>query len=308
MAKQRNLVADYLVYVVVRFFACVIQALPYAAALSLARGLAWLAYKVDRRHRLVAEENLRHAFPGRYADAELTEVVKKVYRHLCTLMIEITCLHRKMYLTNWRRLQDVRNGRLLVDTMLQGRPLVMITGHFGNWELSSYALGLLGFNIQGVARDLDNPYLDRYLRGFRQQTGQVILSKNKDWPQMQAVLARGGRLGMLADQDAGQKGQFVDFFGRPASTFKAIAILSLEYNAPILVSMTVKVGEPLRYENVTADVIDPQEYQGRHDAVAAITQRYSAALERVIRENPEQYFWLHRRWKHQPLKKGKKVA
>lgn len=309
MAKPRNLVADYLVYLVVRSLLCIIQALPYAAALALAKGLAWLAYTIDCRHRLVADENLQHAFPGRYTDAKRTELVKGVYRHLCTLLIEIAFLHRKMYLTNWRRHQDLRNGKLLVGTLLLGRPLVMITGHFGNWELSSYALGLLGFNIHGVARDLDNPFLDRFLRGFREKTGQTMLSKNRDWPQMQAVLAGGGRLGMLADQDAGQKGLFVDFFGRPASTYRAIALLSLEYNAPLLISLTVKIGEPLRYENIIPDVIFPEEYQSRPDAVVAITKRFTEAMERVIREHPEQYFWLHRRWKHQPqARKGKKVA
>jgi KDO2-lipid IV(A) lauroyltransferase len=101
----------------------------------------------------------------------------------------------------------------------------------------------------------------------------------------------------------------VDFFGRPASTHKAIALLALQYQVPILVSCTPRVGEPLRYRIVFDDVILPEEYADRPDAVKAITQRFTSALERLIRQYPEQYFWLHNRWKHQPVRrKGKQAA
>ena len=116
-------------------------------------------------------------------------------------------------------------------------------------------------------------------------------------------------IGTLADQDAGQRGLFVDFFGRPASTHKAVALLALEYGVPLVVLGTPRVGEPMRYRVCVEDVILPEEYANRPDAVKAITQRFTSALERVIRRHPEQYFWLHRRWKHQPqAKKGKRAA
>src|SRR5439155_626370 len=109
---------------------------------------------------------------------------------------------------------------------------------------------------------------------------------------------------------AGQRGVFVEFFGRPASTHKAVALLALEYNVPMLV-----VGVPFlkdapgteqeasgssRYRVIVSEYIDPSEYEQEPDAVKTLTQRYTSALERVIRLAPEQYFWVHRRWKHQP--------
>jgi KDO2-lipid IV(A) lauroyltransferase len=100
----------------------------------------------------------------------------------------------------------------------------------------------------------------------------------------------------------------VDFFGRPASTHKAIALLSLEHRVPLAVIGVCRVGEPLRYRLLLEDLIRPEEYEGRPDAVRAITQRFTAALERVIRQAPEQYFWLHRRWKHEPAKGRRKAA
>src|SRR5262249_20143759 len=124
----------------------------------------------------------------------------------------------------------------------------------------------------------------------REKTGQKILAKKGDFDQIQAVLQAGGVLATLADQDAGQRGVFVDFFGRPASTHKAIALLALEHRVNLVVVGTPKVAEPMCYQVVVADVIRPEEYESRRpDAVRAITQRYTAALERLIREAPGQY-------------------
>jgi KDO2-lipid IV(A) lauroyltransferase len=302
------MVADYSVYLVIRIFVCLIQTLSLNAARGLARGLAWLAHRVDRRHREVAKENLRHAFPGRYTDAELDELVRGVYRHFCTMLIEIILLPRRFHTNNWRRYFNLGNGREIIDGLLSGRSVMIVTGHFGNWEMAGYALGLLGFTTYAVARPLDNPYLDRYLRSFREKTGQKILDKKGDYDHMQALLDNGGIIATLADQDAGQRGLFVDFFGRPASTHKAIALLALEHRVLLIVTGTPKVAEPLSYEVLAGDVIYPEEYDGQPDAVRAITQRFTSALERLVRLAPGQYFWLHRRWKHQPVKPRRKAA
>jgi KDO2-lipid IV(A) lauroyltransferase len=112
-------------------------------------------------------------------------------------------------------------------------------------------------------------------------------------------------LATLGDQDAGPKGLFVDFFGRPASTHKAVALLALEHHVPLVVIGTPRVGEPMRYHITVEDVILPEEYEWQPDAVRAITQRFTDALERIIRRYPEQYLWLHRRWKNQPPRRTK---
>jgi len=160
-----------------------------------------------------------------------------------------------------------------------------------------------------VARPLDNPFIDRYIRKFRTSAGLQIIDKNGAAEEAAKVLARGGNLGLVGDQDAGPKGMFVDFFGRPASTFKSIALLALQYQAPILVIACVRTSKPLHYMILLEDAIMPQEYLNDPRAVRAITQRYTSALERIVRRDPEQYFWFHRRWKTQPpLKKAKTAA
>ncbi len=300
MARPRSLVGDYLIYLIVRLFVCLIQALPPPAARAFAAGLAWLAYRVNRRHRIVARDNLRQAYPGRYSDAELDALVRAVYRHFCTLVIEIILIPRLLQPANWRNYIRLVGGDRVVNCLLSGRPLLFVTGHWGNWEMAGYALGLLGFTTHAIARPLDNPFLDRFLLKFREKTGQKILAKHGDFAEMQALLDGGGVIATLADQDAGQRGLFVEFFGRPASTHKAVALLALQQNVVLAVVGTGKVAEPMRYEIVTQDVIYPEEYASHADPVRAMTQRFTTALEQLIRTAPEQYFWLHRRWKHQP--------
>jgi KDO2-lipid IV(A) lauroyltransferase len=309
MAKERSKVVDYLVYLAVRAVLCLLQALPYATACRLADGLAWLAYRINRRHRLVALENLGHAFGAAVSPEERDDMVRAVYRHFCTLLIEMAHLSRLLHPCSWHRYLRLVDGRHIVGGLLSGRPLLLVTGHFGNWEMAGYALGMFGFKTYAIARTLDNPYLNDFLLyRFRQRTGQTILNKSGDFDRIQNVLAGGGVVATLGDQDAGQRGPFVDFFGRAASTHRAIALLALQFDAPMLVVGAPRVADGLRYDVIVEEVIDPRDFKERSDAVLAMTQRFTSALERLIRRHPEQYFWLHRRWKHQPQKRKAKRA
>ncbi len=170
-------------------------------------------------------------------------------------------------------------------------------------------MGLFGFRTYAIARALDNPYLERFALHFRQRTGQTIIDKNNDYPFLTEVLKYGGKVATLADQDAGPKGMFVNFFGRPASTHKAVALMAMEFDAVMVVVGVPRVlrekyeqcadydpcseSSLMFYEMRCVDVIDPREYASDPNAVQSITQRYTTALEGFIREYPEQYFWLH---------------
>jgi KDO2-lipid IV(A) lauroyltransferase len=308
MAKVRSRLLDYFTYLVVRLAIAFVQMLTDRAVRQLALALAWLGYHADRRHRQVADDNLRHAFPEISAE-ERDTLVRGCFRHFALLITEIARMPRKLHVGNWRQHVELVDGEILAKAMTSGRPCLLVGAHFGNWELAGYTMGLLGFRTHAIARPLDNQYLDGFLRKFREGTGQRVLAKKGDFDQMTELLAGGGLLATLADQDAGQRGLFVDFFGRPASTHKAVALMALEYNVPLLVGGVPRVGEPMRYQVVIEDVIEPAEYAERPDAAQAITQRFTSALERLIRRYPEQYFWLHRRWKHQPLaRKAKRAA
>jgi Kdo2-lipid IVA lauroyltransferase/acyltransferase len=305
--KKRSPLTQYLVYLAVRIFVCVIQALPFDVGCQFARLLAWLAYKIDKRHRLVAIENVEKAFPGQLTDAQIDRMVRNVYLHFSTILIEIMHTPRRLHLHNYKNSIVLPEPGRFIDLLLSGRPVLFVTGHFGNWEMAGYALGMFGFPMNAIARPLDNPYVDDFLRSFRERTGQKLLAKHGDFDRMRKILAEGGLLATLADQDAGQRGLFVDFFGRPASTHKAVAILAMEHNVPMVVCGAPKFDG--KYHLMAIDIIFPDEYERGPDGVRAITQRFTSGLEALVRKAPEQYFWVHRRWKHAPpVRKKKQLA
>jgi KDO2-lipid IV(A) lauroyltransferase len=305
MAKTRKPALDLTVYLAVRLAVCLVQALPTRLAFAFADLLAWTAYRVDRRHRQVAADNHRPAFPDR-SPAAIDQLVRGCYRHFATLVIELALIPRKLRIHNWRRFASLVHGDRVLTALLSDRPLLIVTAHFGNWEMAGYVLGAVGFKTFAIARVLDNPHLERFLKQFRQATGQTIIAKKDDFGRLTDVLRSGGKVATLGDQDAGPRGVFVNFFHRPASAHKAVALMAIEFDAPLVVVGTPRVGVPLDYRIVAEEMIDPRDYATRSDAVRAITQRYHEALERLIRRYPEQYFWLHRRWKTQPaVRKGK---
>jgi Kdo2-lipid IVA lauroyltransferase/acyltransferase len=271
---------------------------------ALARLLARILYLVDKRHREVGLENLKSAFGDQYTELERDQIVRAVYEHFCMMLMEILHIPRKLHPATWRDRITLVGHEAVLDRLMTGGPMIMLSGHFGNWEMAGYLFGVFGFPPNSVARTLDNPYLDEYLRRFRERTGQKMISKTEGYEQMLEVLRNGGILSFLADQDAGQRGLFVDFFGRPASTHKAIALLAIEHNAPVVVGYARRIGPGFRYEVGCDAIIEPSEWTGGADDVRLLTQRYTTALENIVRRSPEQYLWLHRRWKHQPKPKS----
>ncbi len=323
--KPRNRTADYATYLAVRALVAVVQMAPPRAAYAVADFLAWLAYTLAKGRRRVALENVRTAFPELATDPSAADrLVRGMFRHLLRVVIELLLLPRKLHAETWRKYLVLPQGAQTLPPLLDGRAALVVTAHFGNWEMAGFALGLFGFRTYAIARVLDNPHIERFALQLRQRTGQTIIAKNDDFARLTAALKRGGKVATLADQDAGPRGVFVDFFGRPASTHKAIALMAMEFDAVMVVMGVPRVRRadypqradfdpgsalaPLFYAVRCMDVIDPREYASDPNAVKAITARYTSALERLIREYPEQYFWLHRRWKHQPAAKKAKAA
>ncbi len=317
---SRRAVIQIIVYLTVRVVVFVVQTVSPRVAYTLADAAGDALSWVMRRRSKTAVENIRQAFPELSDDtAAAAALVGVMYRHLARAAVEILLASRKLRRSTWQRYmsidQDVKT--ILLQAFDSQRPVMIVTAHLGNWELAGLAFGLLGYRTHAIARPLDNPYLDRFVHRLRSATGQNIIAKHGDFDRLAAVLAAGGNVATLADQDAGPQGVFVDFFGRPASTHKAVALLALKHDIVLFVGAVPRVCrnghppshgrpadglEPMCYSFELGDVIDPRGYAGlpRAAAVRAITARYTVALERLIRCYPEQYFWLHRRWKTRP--------
>jgi KDO2-lipid IV(A) lauroyltransferase len=274
---------------------------------GLARVLAWLACDLSGVRQGVVQENLQHAFP------ELPErarrlLARRMWEHLFLMVCEIAHAPRKIHETNWRQYFAVPHKRQFVRFLLDPRPTVLISGHFGNFEITSYMAGLLGFSTYAIARRLDNPHLDRYVNRFRSANGQFILPKDGGSSRVDAVLRSGGTIALLGDQSAGPKGCWVEFLGRPASCHKAISLFTLVSGAPLIVSYGRRVGGPLCFEIGLTGIADPREDGEETRGVRPLTQWYNARLAEAIRMAPEQYWWIHRRWKGQPPRRAKKKA
>jgi KDO2-lipid IV(A) lauroyltransferase len=297
--KHLARVGQYSGYLGLRVLICVIQAMPIETCHAMAGWLAVLFTTVIRLRRKLVDDNLLHAFPDLTAAQRLT-IARQMWEHLFLIAIEVAHAPRKIHDTNWRDFVSLEGQDRLARALLDKRPLMIVSGHFGNFEAGGYVLGLLGFPTTTVARTLDNPYVNDFVGRFRGITGQRIVPKNGGYDQLLAVFAGGGTTTYLADQYAGRKGCWVDFFGRPASTHKAIALLALEHKALICFGSTRRTSGPLHFELEVGEVIDPADPQAPIGNVRDITQWYTAHLEATIRRAPEQYWWLHRRWKGKP--------
>lgn len=292
---------DWPIYLLVRIFICAVQAMRMETCIVAAKRLAWVLNDVLKVREETVHDNLISAFPRMTAD-ERTVLSRDMWEHLLLLICEIAHAPRKIHDTNWRDYVTLTKSDILVRALLDDRPTVIVSGHYGNFELSGVLLGILGFPSYTIARPLDNVYLDRFLNRFRGAKGQHILPKDGSAKQIDALLSAGGTLVFLADQHAGSKGCNVTFFGRQALAHKAIALFSLCNDAPMCVCYSRRLGQPLHHLLGVYESYDPRDAESSLGSVPLLTQWYTHQLEEIIRGEPSQYWWLHRRWR------GKKKA
>ena len=291
---------DAIAYAAVRVVICIVQSLPRRTCERFARRWSdFLANRVKIRRRVV-RENLQIAFPD-WSAAECRDVARGMWEHLLLMVVEIAHAPRVIHKTTWRKHLRIHGMEEMVRTLWLDRPKVILSGHFGNFELAAYLFGVFGFRIFSVARELDNPLLDDFVTAFRESRGQRILPKKGSSPDVAVVLAENGALGLLGDQAAGPRGCWVDFFGRPASVHKAIGVFSLSSQAPIMVcSATRRGGRLFDYDLRLDGTADPAAGGPETADLRAVSQWYTSILEQAIRRAPAQYWWVHRRWRGQP--------
>jgi KDO2-lipid IV(A) lauroyltransferase len=280
-----------------------VASLPEPLAFALGRLLGGLWYAVDGRHRRVALENLARAFGSRLTAAERKVIARKHFIHLGYTFVE-TCRLRGLGRAALERVVEVEGAEHFERARERGRGVVVVTAHFGSWEVLTRAWLLVGEAAAIVARPLDNPLLEAWIAGIRTAAGNRVISKRHAFQHLVETLRRGGTVAMLIDQNvAREQGVFVDFFGTPACTTTAATLAARRTGAallPVVCSrrapgrFTIRIGKEIPVA-ATADL--------RRD-ILATTAEATAALEAFIREQPEQWFWVHRRWKTRPEGEG----
>jgi KDO2-lipid IV(A) lauroyltransferase len=289
---------DRVVYAAVRVVICVIQALPRDLCQSAARRLARILADSVPIRRQVVDENLQMAFPD-WSAGQRRQATREMWEHLLLMVVEIAHAPRVIQKTTWRRHLRIHGMEGMVRLLWSERPKVILGGHFGNFELAAYLFGVFGFRIFSVARELDNPLLDRFVTRFRESRGQVILPKKGSAPDVALALAENGAIGLLGDQAAGPKGCWVEFFGRPASVHKAIGLFALSAEAPVLVCSATRRRGLFDYDLRLEGTADPRRATAEVAGLHALSQWYTSLLESSIRRAPGQYWWVHRRWRGQ---------
>lgn len=302
--KRSHPVTDYLLYLLLRLVVGIMHCFSVERNLNFACFLGrqmWTHYK---KGRLRALDNLRAAYPEK-DEKWLEETGRRSFEQLVMLVIDVLFTPRLVNRDNWDQYSTYHNIEKIKWLMQGGQPLIMVTGHYANFEIIGYLFGVFGFNVYSIARPLDNKFINRWLYGVRERRGQKIIDKKGATEQMEQLMAQGATLCFIVDQDAGKKGVFVDFFGRKASSYKSIALLAMQYNRPICVGYSHRIDNRFYFEMGVERLIMPEEWQDKEDPLYWITQEYTRALEDIIRRDPTQYWWLHRRWKTRPREERK---
>jgi Kdo2-lipid IVA lauroyltransferase/acyltransferase len=299
MAKIAGFIA-WIQYAGFRVAAALFAIFPIEWNLRTARWIGTLWWRFDERHRLMAADHLRTAYASTLSEAEVERIVRASFQHFVMLAIEFMQAPRLLNEGTWSRFVKLIEFEPTLRLLLREKSVIFLTGHFGNWELMGQVLSLLCMDITAVMRPLNNDYLNRYIVAIRARRGLRLLTKKEVAAESQEILDQGGALAFIADQDAGRKGMFVPFFGRPASTYKSIGLLAMSAECPIVVGYCRRIGTEFRYEVGVQGTLMPSDWSEQPDPLRWITERYTALLEQAIRSSPEQYLWHHRRWKTKP--------
>jgi KDO2-lipid IV(A) lauroyltransferase len=297
--KKPHPVLDYLFYLLVRVAAVFIQMPEVNTVLRVARWLGGGLYLVYGRGRKRAIENLQRSFPEK-GQEWIEQTARRSFEHIAMLAFDVFNTTRLIRQSTWKRYIEFEDIEEVLRMLLEGQGIIMVTGHYGNFEVLGYALAVFGLESYSVARPIDNPYINKYLMGVRQQHGQKIVDKKGATEAMLEVLKNGETLCFIADQNAGKKGMFVDFFHRKASTYKSIGLLAIEYNLPIVVGYCRRIDDQYHFKLGVQRIIRPGDWEEQENPLRWITAEYTRAIEEFVRDDPEQYWWVHRRWKTRP--------
>ena len=276
----------------------VVRRLPRRLVLALGRRLGRIWGALDKRHLRIAADNLRQAFPE-WDEERVLRTARGVYAHFGTVLFDILWMEGRSA-EELLALTDVEGLEMARAAVASGRGVVCPTGHFGNWEFQGVASALLLGPFSVVARPLDNPELDRRLVGLRTATGNTVIYKKKALGQIMRTIREGGVVAIVIDQNVQAKdGIFVDFFARAACTTTVAAALALKTGC-MIVPVHCPLGPDGRYRMVYGPAVEWKgKGRGKKD-VADLTQHLTSIVEEWVREHPEQWLWLHRRWKTRP--------
>jgi KDO2-lipid IV(A) lauroyltransferase len=289
----------WLEYLPVWLIAQTLRWLPRPVARGIGCGIAIVFYWVHPRLRRVGMRNLELAFPEK-PPAERERILKGVYRSLGRLLAEIPKFP-DYKLATVDRIAVYDGLEHYIAARDRGQGVLFMTAHLGGWEIGSFVHSMHGHQLNIIVRDLDNPLLDRWIRRLRTLHGNKTHDKDEYARGLLAAMKRGETVGALMDTNmTPPQGVFVNYFGLPACTAGGIARVAMRTGASVLPAFTIW-DESLGKYRIQFEPAIPTVCTGDDDADAITnTQNYTAAIEKAVRAHPDQWLWVHRRWKTRP--------
>jgi KDO2-lipid IV(A) lauroyltransferase len=273
--------------------------LPRPLARPLATKVAGILYALSPKLRKTAETNLRIAFPER-TEAQRDAVIRSMVRNLGWMAAEFARLP-KYSKENIEEIVVLDGNENFLEGRSHGKGVLILTGHIGAWELSSFAHALYGYPLHFMARPLDNQRIDALVNSYRCASGNQAIFKNESARVMLKILKDAGAIGVLADQNTmPEEAVFVDFFGKPASTTTGIARMALHTDAAVVPGYAVWDENIQKYRLRFEPAMDLVRTGDVERDVRENTQRFTKMIEDIIRKYPDQWVWVHGRWSAQP--------
>jgi len=286
----------YLQYLIIRGFSFFINLLPEDFSLWLGRQLGRLAFYLDREHQTVALENLHIAFGQEKSEREIYAIAKRTFQNLGMTAIEFFRIPR-MDVEAFKKKVEIEGREILDESLGKKSGGFLLISHFGNWELMGFMSKLLQNPVAVIARPLKkNRWVDRMVFEIRKAAGLEVIPVEKARSKVIRALSQNQLVGILIDQRAKRsEGIWVDFFGRKASTTPALAVLAMRTGAPILPVFMIRNGYR-KHRLIFKEALQLIDTGDIKKDVEANTQLINNTLESMIRQYPDQWFWVHRRW------------
>jgi len=267
---------------------------PWSARL-IGGALGSLFYRISRRYRTVALNNLRAAFGDEKSEREIEIIAKSVFRHFARGAVEF------FYLLSLKpeqidKMIDVEGMERIDDALKEGKGCIVITAHYGNWELLARKLVIRGHKVSVIARDSDDPGMTGIATKIRESGGYAVYDKDQPLIGAFRPLRRNELLGILPDQNESHGGVFADFFGRPASTATGPAMFALRSGAPVVPVFAPRMPDG-RYKAIAYPRIEFTPSGNEEQDIFGLTTLINQAIEDEVRRHPDQWLWLHDRWK-----------
>ncbi len=297
--KARGALRTYIEYGVAWVILKSVSALPRRLAIEAGYAVGAFAHLVLPHLRRHAEINLHIAFPE-LDDRQRDRIKRNVFRNLGRLLGEISQFPR-FNRSNIESIVTYEGLENYLDAVNQGRGVILLTGHIGAWELSVFGHSIYGYPMSFLKRNVDNPLVEALADSYRSRFGNRGVDKRNSVREILKTLKSGGVVGILADLNASrEEGVFVDFFGLPACTTAGVARLALRTGAVVLPGYLIW-DETARIHRLHFEPpVETIDTGNQKEDVVTNTQRYAAALESIIRRHPDQWLWIHRRWRTRP--------